>query len=508
MGQHSELNYQSIDELNQNQVLKCESSETLSAERVSIALTGEPPPPINSLKKAEAICYLKCHIDCLYRILDVLEIRDLNSVGCTCKWLNRVIKEYMKRRRTPSASILHLNDECLHRLFDWLSLVDLHSLGRTCTTLQKSSGKYFQRRYASSFVIGDLNGIHAADVDVNGFAEFIEKISIFKIDLNELPYDPNSFVSLRQMNLVRINLANAGVDSWKEILSKIEALELIDCNFTGDFDKFLKSLPKLKRLSVRNRERNVIIGTGNQWLFRPRPTLEYVKLVHKEGVKINELKTFFVRNRSVRNFATNGNGLWDNRTVLTEAKAKFDQLTIDVDCWAKRNMNIFCKLLNELHDKGVFKRLFLNTKYVDQSSIKAIASLNALERLYVMNYDNRNVLLHSLINVKELAISVSFHVADLHKLAQTLNKLERIYFNQATSDDIFVFIANSAQLKEITVQCLPYGIHFYRGVLDLPALNEERKKLNTTQKVNEKKSTYYVSLLGEIKNLQSISFSL
>lgn len=127
--------------------------------------------------------------------------------------------------------------------------------------------------------------------------------------------------------------------------------------------------------------------------------------------------------------------------------------------------------------------MHLNTKYVDGNSVKAIASLRALERIYVVNYENRGVLLQSLINIKELGISVSFHVADLLTLALNFNKLERIYFNQATTDDIFLFIRNSAQLKEIAVDFLPYGIHFHRGVLDLPVLNDARKKLNTKQKV-------------------------
>lgn len=480
MGQHAEVNYNiSIDEANKESLLT--NHINLKSElKMTADSAGEPPPP---LTKNESAAILKLNVNCLYKLFDKLSNRDLKSVSQTCKWFNQVVKDYVKHQR--SSSLLWLNNECLHRVFDWLSLEDLHSLCLTCKKLQKISGEYFKQCYPSALVVGDMDGIHVGDIQVNGFVEFIERMSMFDMNLTKLPYDLNNFTSLRQINLVRINLTSTVIETSKEILLRIEIVELIDCNVAGDFTKFLKMCPKLTRLSIRNRERNIIIGTGNQWLLRPHLTLEYLKLVHKEGVKITELKTFFIRNRKIRTFATSGYCLyqWNNSNVISEAKPKFDQLTIDIDCWSKRNINSFCKLLNELHGRGVYKRLHLNTKYADRNSIKAIASLNALERLFVVNYENRSVLLQSLINVKELGISVSCHVADLQTLAITLNKLERIYFNQATTDDIFVFIKNSAQLKEITVECLPYGIHFYKGVLDLPTMNDERKKLNTEQKV-------------------------
>lgn len=444
MGQHVDSNYLSNDEVNEEQL----SIEKWST--ASIASSGEPPPLKLSIK-----------------------IESLPILKINCKPM--------------SSSLLRLNDECLHRTFDWLSLAELHSVAQACGQLQQVAGKYFKQNYPSASVIADSNGIHVGGVYVNGFAEFIEKFAIFKSnDLNNSPCGPcglNNFTSLKQLNLVRVNFTLKAAECWKEILFKIEVLELIDCNVIGEFGKFLKMCPKLKRLSLRNRDRNVIIGIGNQWLLRPHPTLDYLKLIHKEGVKIHELTTFFMRNRKIRNFATSGNCLWDNRNVIMDARPKFDQLTIDVDNWTKRNIKAFCKLLNELHENGIYKRLHLNTKYADRNFIKAIASLHALERLFVVNYEQRNVVLQSLINVKELGISVSCHVADLHLLPLVLNKLERIYFSQATMDDIVLFIRNSVQLKEIVVECLPYGIHFFKRVLDLPALNDVRSKLNTEEKV-------------------------
>lgn len=256
---------------------------------------------------------------------------------------------------TPKAeaSLMQLNDKCLQRVFDWLSLEELHLLSQTCQRLHKVAGKNFKKNYPSALIIADMSGIYVGGVRVNGFVEFTETISIFKIeDLVSLPYDLKGFTSLKQINLVRVNLTADSIQSSKEVLIKIEILELIDCNVTGEFDKFLKMCPKLKRLNIRNRERDVIIGTGNQWMLRPHSTLINLKLVHKDGVKINELKTFIIRNRKIRSFATNGNCLWYNWNVLTDANSKFDLLTIDIDYWAKRNITTFCKLLNELHGKG------------------------------------------------------------------------------------------------------------------------------------------------------------
>lgn len=422
--------------------------------------------------------FYKLSDDCYAKIFNYLDPQDLYSLSLTCTRLNQAVDDFL------GPSILRLSPNCFYQIFNWLSLQNIYIIGQTCDKLHEVAGEYFHQNYTASLIIGNRNGIFAQGIQLNGFSQYVTNISILNGKLNEFYYlRPNNFNSLRQINLAKIQLTADVTESMKDILVQIEVLEVIDCIISEDFCKFLKICPNLKRLSLRNRKSKVIVGTGNQWLLRTHPSLEHLKMVHKDGTKIEELKTFFVRNRKVHSFATRAICLWDNRTIILEAQPKLDLIQVDIDVWAKKNMHPFCKLLNELYDHGIYKRLHLSTRYVDRNSIKELATLRCLERLHFVNCDERNIMLHSLVHVRELGVSISCHVADLPLMAKNLHKLERLYFDQAITDDLLVFIKTSPNIREIRVERLPYGVHFMRGVIDLVALNEERQRLNGAEKI-------------------------
>lgn len=458
----------------------CKSIGDSSPKKSTVArvdLVGKPRRSLLPLN--EPISLLDLWPECYTKIFDYLETKDLNSVSLTCHQLNQSIKVYL----TPT--LLSLSNKCMYEIFKWLSLQNIYIIGQTCNRLRQVAGEYFQANYPSSLIVGNECGIYTHGMPLNDFSEFVMNISILSGTLREFNYFRScNFSSLRRINLAKVEFPTGVADTFKEILIQIEVLEVVDCEISEDFCKFLKNCPKLQKLSLRNRTSDVIAGTGNQWLLRPHPSLQHLKMVHKKGIHIEELKTFFVRNRNVRSFATQAVCLWDNRNIISIAKPKFDLIEIDVDKCIKSRMATFCKLLNEFHQKGIFKRLHLNTRYVDRHSIKKIATLQGLERLHFVNSDERNIEnLHTLVNVKELGISVSCHIAGIKTMATSLKKLERIYFYQAITDDLLVFIKYSKKLREINVERLPYGIHFRRGVIDMVALNEERKTLFDAAKI-------------------------
>lgn len=63
-----------------------------------------------------------------------------------------------------------------------------------------------------------------------------------------------------------------------------------------------------------------------------------------------------------------------------------------------------------------------------------------------------------------------------------LPNLERVYFEDGSTDDIFPFIRSSPKLKIVKFYRLQGGSH-YRGFFDLTLFNKERKKLAGACKV-------------------------
>lgn len=410
---------------------------------------------------------------CFIELFGLLGKRDLNTIGRTCRRLRQIIESSGGNEATSST--VCLRTKCLQRIFTWLPLEILYSLSQKCDKLRIFAGEYFKRNFPAAIITGEPDGIYVHGTCFNHFSKFVENISILNADLSTFEYfRSDNFNSLKEINLSQIKLTTAVIGNTKDILANVETLELIDCRVAGEFGKLLKICTKLKRLSLRNRASNIVAGTSNQWLCKSHSGLQHLKLV---GAKIDEIKTFFIRNRNIRSFATSANCLYENRNLMMEAKLRLDLLQVDIDLWAKQNMGLFCKLLNDIHGKFLYKRLHLNTRFVDQKSIKRMATLNSLERLIVVNCEKRDIILDSLVNLKELAISVSCHVGNLINMAKNLTKLERIFFYQAVADDILILIKHSATLREITVSRLPYGIHFVRGALDIVALNAEREKL-------------------------------
>lgn len=121
----------------------------------------------------------------------------------------------------------------------------------------------------------------------------------------------------------------------KDVLKGVEVLEMSGCLFNGDvYENYLKYCPKLKSLSVsissRTRDKNIIIGNGNDWLFRRYLTLRNLELIEFSGLKMNELKVFFDKNPNMRTFSADSKSLWVNRHSLLNSSIRLDTLAIDI----------------------------------------------------------------------------------------------------------------------------------------------------------------------------------
>lgn len=378
-------------------------------------------------------------------------------------------------------TLLTLDAKCYDRIFSWLSLKDLHSVGQTCRELHKIAGEYFQKNYPAAPIRCENDGIYSPMAgQINGFSGFIEKVSIFGSSTTRLRKISSNCNSIKRLHL-DITLTGPKIKSIKQTLGKLDVIEIENFEFTDKlFKRFLKQCTNLKRLAVRDIHQK----SENKWLRRKYTKLEHFELTPWEVFEMEELKEFFEFNPNIKSFSTNANCLWVNRNLFIGSEVELNDLAIEIDSSITIDIGSFCSLLDALHEQNFYKRLHLYIENVDQNTVRHLAALHALEKLYVVN-TTPDTDLSTLINLNELGIHIGSTILNLDTVAKSLNNLHRIYFYYASSDQLLPFIRHSRNLKQIKVRNLESGTHFDdpENILYLPGLNKERGKLSDAQKV-------------------------
>lgn len=432
--------------------------------------------------------------------------------------------------RQPMPSIFKLTVDCCDEIFEYLSLKDLHTFGQTCKTFQKVAGEYFQRNYSAAAKFLDPDGVYTVYSDNNGvtneriktlaFNRFTNYISHYYHNLAPLNYihdHSNEFESLKHIYLVCLDLNKKRVACMKNILAKIEIVQIRNSSCYGDiYEVFLKFCINLKRLLVQDADFDRSYHPFdsdthfiNYWLRQEYPKLEYLELIPKFEPKLMGLGGFFEKNPGVRGFSTSSLCLWDNRQELLASNAKLDTLEVKIfpitnvilftdppdsdsdddnaaaaqpgTAEKKRNLPSLFDLLKKLYAQGFYKRLQFYIDNVDEKTSIQLAALPALEKLCIQNFSKAYSLSH-LCNLKELAIFDGANPIDMEIFANNFQNLQRLYMTNATIDAILPFIRRSTNLTRIKV--VPKDdAHFNDGILKLPMLNKEREHLFGARKV-------------------------
>lgn len=157
----------------------------------------------------------------------------------------------------------------------------------------------------------------------------------------------HEFKQLKQVKFRGISFTDEKIRSVLHILTKAEAVELYECTIRGEFyDKLLRYCPNINRLVVEpilnssnsilgwddryERDLHSFIGTGNKWLLRQYPKLNYFGLhACTTNYQTAELKSFFRLNPNIRKLATYGdNLLWATDDWLFKSNLDLDELAI------------------------------------------------------------------------------------------------------------------------------------------------------------------------------------
>lgn len=166
------------------------------------------------------------------------------------------------------------------------------------------------------------------------------------------------------------------------------------------------------------------------------------------------------------------NCIWQNHRYLVDSDIRLNDLILPY--YSQWGPKIF-EILNELHQRTFYKSLHFQLL---DSATGDLAALQDLVTLYI----NGSAQLPSLPNLKELGLfadmtkSRKFRL-NMNEIPNLCKNLNRLHIFKASVEAIMPFICNSQHLIEIVI------ITLQEDVIDIIALNNERKRLKEAEKV-------------------------
>lgn len=426
--------------------------------------------------------------------------------------------------------IFQLTIDCFDEIFEYFSAKKLHMVAQTCRVMQQIVGEYLRKNYCASENVIESDGISVVYKNADGstnermlttvFNAFITSITYHDVFLKPLRFIEShcdEFKSLNHLCLVCTELRCSLAKHFEQILPKLKIIQFQNCTIVGDlYEIFLRFCTNLKRLYLQDAH------LGEKWLQQSYPMLEHLELLPIPSLS-NELDVFFEQNPTVTSFSTSAYSLWLNRDAFLKSKIKLDILEVkkyryytvvtnvrggnnngatndgddgdededdgdyaltdsddelDDDIFTTQSL---CKLINQLYDRGFFKRLFIYMPDVNKKTSDYIITLRGLEKLCIKEFSESFSLPH-LITLKELAIMDGANPCEMEILANNYLNLQYLFIQNATYDTLLPFIRRSVKLKRVLVFPKDKS-HFNGNFLDLVQLNEERSKLQMAQKL-------------------------
>lgn len=413
--------------------------------------------------------------------------------------------------------LFKLNIDCLDRIFDYLSVKDLHSIGQTCKALQQAAGEYFKLNHSAAPKYTENDGIfteysdHSGAINqrtqTSGFNRFITYISHYyerKAPLEYIEAHGDEFESFKHLYLVCTSLSKSKIERIKKLFKRVEIVQIRNCTMEVDFyASFLKFCINLKELYVQEADvgqyRNRYgFGSGqeeqaNSWLKQRYPKLEHFELIPQFANHIVELCQFFDRNPNVRSFSVSSRCLLANRNELLKSNAKLDVLEVkifqvprfyydDDDEEEDDHYKTVCTLLKQLHANGFYNRLHFYVQRISQQCCDQLIQLPGLEKLCI-KYFTENYNLTELTALKELVILDGANAKDMKVLACSLSNLQRLFLQNATLPDLLPFLRHSMKLNAVKFFPKNENNEMDRSIFKLITSNEEREKLFGARKV-------------------------
>lgn len=397
-----------------------------------------------------------------------------------------------------------LTDDCLEKVFDYITLKDLCSVGQTCKRFHNVAGRYFADNYPAQTVlltrdkgrtqecvqfIDGENVISGCDTN---FARYAREFLIsggqnFYSDLDEFRYAAS--VVGENVKIIDFQCVEELTPEHDECIRKIvENVEKIGfaCCFgeDGSYTDILKHCKNLRHLSIELTELNISFSTleGLKWYNRSYPNFNNTSTEH--------LENFLKQNLHIKKLTTDVHSL-QLLNLIEELGLRLCELGITLKDETDGDLKMLCVRLNDLHERGFIEKIRLSTDAYDGNIFRDnIDQIQQIRALHTITDDHGNfddvagftVAFATLSNLKHL--SVGFLTAnDFDVLSQGLVNLERLHLGPNSLDDAVPFIRRSSKLGEIIIGSMCAGTKNFKTNINIKALNDEREMIPHVRKV-------------------------
>lgn len=164
----------------------------------------------------------------------------------------------------PLSPIFNLNTDCCDHIFEYLALCDISSFGQTCKAMNSVAGEYIKRNYSAQWFAVNKNGVRSFP----GLSQFVTKVE-FSLRFSSSFY--NSLLVKRteefsSIKCLKFDAQILGQNWWtavKKILPKIEILNIstISLNYGTEFNSVNELCAKLLEAGANLQELTVNIPT-------------------------------------------------------------------------------------------------------------------------------------------------------------------------------------------------------------------------------------------------------
>lgn len=363
--------------------------------------------------------------------------------------------------------------DCWENIFDYLPLKDVISMGNTCKRMQRMVGFYFREYYQNlKWQLCRDTITSQSNRKLCLGPEFFQYINTLYIDRTASIHSFEQFSALKTIIFTSVDVNSLKWDDMKSVLANIENITI---EFGNGADEFLSHVAvyctQLKSLRIKR-----AFGESKIFFSLHFVALEYLEFV---GTNHTHLKTFLERHTNLRHFKCYDFFLFAIQDVLLCTNIQLDLLTINT---TQHPLNQIVDCTNALYERGFYKTLQckLCAGHLDDaqqygSIVSTFSSLTMIRTVTELDID-----LTYLTNLRELHI-FEWSGSDMEAIAKSLTKLERLSFCGSEIYCILPFIRHSAKLKSIKID-------YSEGIVnqddfDLFTLNEERKKLAEAQQI-------------------------
>lgn len=412
------------------------------------------------------------------------------------------INEVDQNRMAVAVGRLQVSSPAIHKLhavateefFDYLSLKELHSIGLTCKRLNRLAGLYFQQNFRGigiRFINNDTRvSVMNTKMDLIGFSALFESIEFNINSLDNIRYIHSNCTTIKEFRFYGpFKVSKTELEPLKDTLNKLESIYTIwYCN---NYESLLMQCTNLKRLQIR-------VDDFQRDLLRFKfPKLEYIALPFYTR-HFSEWKQFFKQNPSIRSMEITVRTLM--YFALEMAKhVQLDELAIhDYIIGNERsrliykipwenNVETIRALLVELHSLGFYKRLKISVPKLCKKLADLITDSPAVEKISFHSIDE-NIVWRKLPNLKvvehrgfpdKLPLSST-------QIVQNAINLESVTLIRNNFNEIQFLISHSKSLKEIRI--VYDSMNFSDNSeniesLDIQTLDKTRERLMGARKV-------------------------